>query len=226
MARMARAVMPDVPHHLTQRGVRSMRIFHSESDFREYIRLLAEQAPLHTLDIISYCLMSNHVHLVCVPRREDSLSGAVGEAHRRYTREINARQGVKGHLFQERFFSCPMDTRHFRAAVPYILNNPVKARICERAEEYPWSSAAFNLGLRDSDPLAGPTEYSQELADLPILMRESQTDRESIEALRRCTRTGRPCGSDSFVRALEILSGRKLMPAKRGRHPKRERSTD
>jgi putative transposase len=218
MARLSRAVIPGIPHHVTQRGVRSMRVFHREADFRHYLFLLSEQAKLHSLDVVCYCLMPNHVHLICVPGNEDCLSGAIGEAHRQYTLMINQRQGVKGHLFQERFFSCPLDIRHFRAAVPYILNNPVKAEMCGKAEDYPWSSARYNLGLLDSDPLATITEHMQDLSDLKLLL--EHPDHEPVEKLIACTRTGRPCGSDSFVRALELISGKKLTPRKRGRPSK------
>jgi len=218
MARLARAVIPGIPHHVTQRGVRSQRVFHRDADFREYLFMVSDQAKLHSLDVLCYCLMPNHIHMICVPGNEESLAGAIGEAHRRYTLMINHRQGVKGHLFQERFFSCPLDTRHFRAAVPYILNNPVKAEICRKAEDYPWSSARFNLGLLVSDPLATITDHLQDLTDLKLLL--EHPDQEPVEKLLECTRTGRPCGSDAFIKALELISGKRLMPRKRGRPSK------
>ena len=221
MARLPRAVIPGVPHHVTQRGVRSMKVFSCDGDYRTYLSLMARQAADHSLVVISWCLMPNHIHLVCVPGREDSLARTVGEAHRRYTRMVNERSGLKGHLFQERFFSCPLDERHFRAAVPYVLNNPVKARMCDLAEEYTWSSARFNLGLANTDPLASKSEHINDLGDIRLLM--SRPDRQLDDELRKCTKTGRPCGSDAFVRALELISGRKLSPGKRGR-PSRKKS--
>jgi len=114
-----------------------------------------------------------------------------------------------------------LDERHFRAAVPYVLNNPVKARMCDLAEEYTWSSARFNLGLANTDPLASKSEHINDLGDIRLLM--SRPDRQLDDELRKCTKTGRPCGSDAFVRALELISGRKLSPGKRGR-PSRKKS--
>ena len=109
MARLARVVIPNIPHHITQRGVRSMNIFFKEEDFYIYKLILNKQCLEHGLKIISYCLMTNHVHLIVIPSTKESLARAIGETHRLYTIKINEEQHVKGHLFQERFFSSPLD---------------------------------------------------------------------------------------------------------------------
>ena len=87
MARMARVVLPTFPHHITQRGVRSMPIFFSDEDREEYLRLQKEQGDRFGVRFISYCLMTNHVHLIAIPDDETSLSRGIGEAHRLYTRK-------------------------------------------------------------------------------------------------------------------------------------------
>jgi putative transposase len=79
--------------------------------------------------------MPNHVHLILVPATESGLRDALGEAHRRYTRPINFRQGWRGHLWQERFHSFVMDERHLTAAARYVELNPVRARLCQRPED-------------------------------------------------------------------------------------------
>ncbi len=86
MARLARVVLPGVVHHITQRGVRSMNIFSTDDDRKEYLSLLKEQADKANLQITGYCLMNNHVHLLVIPSSEQSLRRGVGEAHRFYTR--------------------------------------------------------------------------------------------------------------------------------------------
>lgn len=113
MARIKRIVIPNTPHHVTQRGVRSMNIFFKDEDYIYYKKLLREQCKIHNLDVLSYCLMTNHVHLIVIPKNKESLSKAIGETHRLYTRKINFEQRVKGHLFQERFYSTPLDEEHF-----------------------------------------------------------------------------------------------------------------
>jgi putative transposase len=133
MARLARIVLPDVPHHVTQRGNRRMEIFSEPSDFALYRDLLAERLKLHGVVCSAYCLMPNHVHLLLTPTRPDvagaaaSLSRSVGEAHRRYTAFVNARARTTGHLFQGRFGCVAMDEAHGLAAVRYLAFNPAPA---------------------------------------------------------------------------------------------------
>src|SRR5512135_1340564 len=112
MTRLARAVVPGYPHHVTQRGVRSTVVFRDDFERGAYLDLLREQSARFGLKFLAWCQMSNHVHLVVVPREERSLALAVGEAHRRYTRMRNFAEGVRGYLFQGRFGSCVLDERH------------------------------------------------------------------------------------------------------------------
>ena len=103
MARLARIVIPGLPHHVTQRGNRREAIFFEDGDHEIYLDLLAEQALKADVAVWAYCLMPNHVHLILKPAHADGLGRAVGEAHRRYTNFINARGRWTGHLFQSRF---------------------------------------------------------------------------------------------------------------------------
>jgi len=112
MARLSRIVVPGYPHHVTQRGVRSMNVFHEESDRREYLGMLGEEIARHGVSVLVWCLMTNHVHFVAVPHREDSLARGFGRAHWRYTRMKNFAAGVRGYLFQGRFNSCVLDESH------------------------------------------------------------------------------------------------------------------
>ncbi len=129
-------VLPGYPHHVTQRGVRSMDIFFTREDRLLYLDTLKEHAAAQGLDILAWCLMTNHIHLVVVPTCEETMAHAIGETHRLYTRAINFREGVRGHLFQERFFSCPLDETHFIAAVRYVQRNPVRASLVEALCRY------------------------------------------------------------------------------------------
>jgi len=99
--------------------------------------------------------MPNHVHLILVPSTADGLARAVGETHRRYTRMINFREGWRGHLWQGRFSSFVMSEQHLMGAVRYVERNPVKAGLVDRAEDWPWSSAAAHCGACDSGGSSG-----------------------------------------------------------------------
>jgi putative transposase len=124
MARIARVIATGYPHHVTQRGNRRQRTFFNDEDYAVYLELLSEWTRKHDVEVWAYCLMPNHVHLIVVPGTQDGLARAIGEAHRRYTRRINFREGWKGHLWQERFSSFPMDENHLLTAVRYVEMNP------------------------------------------------------------------------------------------------------
>lgn len=106
MARFARLVIPNYPHHITQRGVRSMDIFADDQERLNYFQVMAEQAELSGVTFLAWCLMSNHVHLIAVHENDESLARTIGEAHRCYTRMKNFTEGGRGYLFQGRFGSC------------------------------------------------------------------------------------------------------------------------
>ena len=216
MPRIARVVVPGVPHHVTQRGVRSLPVFFGSADRRAYLRRLAEQGQLHGVRFLAYCLMGNHVHLVAVPSAEASLARAIGEAHRRYTRWVNLRQGVRGYLFQGRFFSCPLDEVHLLTAVHYIEHNPVRAGMVKRPWDYAWSSARFHVRRRATDELVEDRDLMGLVSDWREFLK---TDRASdqVDLVHSRTRTGRPCGGQPFVKRAERITGRKLRPHPRGR---------
>ena len=197
-----------------------MSIFDSHRDRREYLRLLAEQGGRFGLRFLAYCLMTNHVHLVLVPAEQDSLAPGIGEAHRLYTRMVNFRQGVRGYLFQGRFHSCALDEAHLVSAVGYVERNPVRAGMVKRAWEYRWSSARYHVGLRKTDALVCDAE---ELAGIGNWRELLRSDAAEVAMVREKSRTGRPCGSEEFVRWAEGVTGRRLHARSPGRPRKRKK---
>ncbi|PIU19446.1 MAG: transposase [Elusimicrobia bacterium CG08_land_8_20_14_0_20_59_10] len=207
MSRLARVVVPECPHHITQRGVRSMGIFSCDNERLEYLRLLKQKAELHGVRFLAYCLMTNHIHLIAIPPRTDSLARAIGEAHRLYTKSVNARLGVCGYLFQGRFYSCPMDTRHTVAAAAYMERNPVRTGMCAKAWEYPWSSARLHIGLLARDPLIDNNDFIETPESWRIFLEKEPAMQEGF---RKNFRTGRPLGSPEFLAQAEHLTNRIL----------------
>tara|TARA_R110000772_G_scaffold191168_3_gene302099 strand:- start:2033 stop:2692 length:660 start_codon:yes stop_codon:yes gene_type:complete len=215
MARLARVVAPGLPHHLTQRGNRRQQTFFSDDDYRAYLGLMAEWCGVEGVEVWAYCLMPNHVHLIVVPPTEAALRRAVGEAHRRYTRRVNFREGWRGHLWQGRFASFPMDETYLLAAARYVELNPVRARLCRQPEDWPWSSAGAHLAGRN-DGLCAVTPLLDLAPDWPAFLADGLTE-GAADALRKCERTGRPLGGEAFIERLEAVLGRDLKPRKRGR---------
>jgi putative transposase len=221
MARLARVVVPGVPHHVTQRGNRRQATFFSEDDYAAYLSLLGEWCDRCAVQVWAYCLMPNHVHLIVVPDSEDGLRRALGEAHRRYTRRINFREGWRGHLWQGRFASYAMDERYLLRAARYVELNPVRARLCRAPWRWRWSSAAAHVAGRD-DALVHVAPLLERVKDWRQFLTEALTV-EDAELLRRHERTGRPLGEAVFLERVEEMLGRVVRPARPGRKRKRQR---
>ncbi len=218
MARMARLVVPGHPHHVTQRGVRRMDVFLQEDDYAVYLDLLREWCGRAGTKVWAYCLMPNHVHLILVPSDEDGLRAALGEVHRRYTRHVNRRQDWRGHLWQERFHSFPLDEPHLAAAVRYVERNPVRAGLAKRPEDWAWSSARAHLAGCD-DALVRVAPLTTRFPDWRGYLSDD-TDAAMLTTLRQHGRSGRPLGSARFVARLETELGRRIGSGRRGRPPK------
>ena len=223
MPRVPRNVWPDIPHHVTQRGNRRTQVFFSDADYRTYLAWMHGDARRYGLEVLAYCLMSNHVHLVAVPTNRRSFELALRHLHMRYAQRINRRHGWKGHLWQGRFFASALDESYFWCAVRYVERNPVKAGLVGRAEDYPWSSARahcegawdplLSMNPRWSQVLSRVSDWSSWLA-----AGDSAAD---VETLRTHTRRGLPCGSRNFIESLEDRAGRPLALRPRGRPRRR-----
>ncbi|MGA8270181.1 MAG: transposase [Candidatus Sulfotelmatobacter sp.] len=218
MARFPRVVVVDVPHHVTQRGNARQVILESDSDRTTYLELLREHSELYGLSLLGYCLMSNHVHLVAVPRQAGALAQTLKHTHGRYATYWNARQSSSGHVWQGRFYSCPLDEIHLWTALRYVELNPVRAGMVATAQQWGWSSAGWHCGSAVAAPWLemerwrkrwSAAEWGQYLA---AGVRDSDSD-----ALRQCTHTGRPLGTTEFVEGLEKSTLRPLAPRKGGR---------
>lgn len=220
MARIARVVAARHPHHITQRGNRRQQTFFCDDDYKIYISLMSEWCKKFKVEIWAYCLMPNHVHMIAVPESEDGLRRAIGEAHRRYTRHINFREGWRGHLWQGRFGSFPMDESYLLAAARYIELNPVRAGLAKEPWSYPWSSAHAHLTGED-DNLAKATSLLNMVKDWRGFLLSAIPDKE-IEELRKHELTGRPLGGEHFVKKIEKALGRILRRQKPGRKKEKE----
>jgi putative transposase len=215
MPRLSRLVVPGYPHHVTQRGSRRQATFFCTRDYQVYRQLLANARASAGISVWAYCFMPNHVHLIVVPTHGDSLATFFSEAHRRYTRSVNLREGWRGHLWQERFHSSVMDEAHLLAAVRYTELNPVRAGLCSRPADWRWSSVhAHQAGL--DDMLVTVRPMLDRIHDWPRYLQGDPLSVE-VEALRRNARAGRPSGSDDFIGQLEVLTGRRLRRARPGR---------
>jgi len=215
MPRTSRAVAIGYPHHITQRGNYRQQVFNTDEDYIQYLQWLKEYSDKYSLKMWAYCLMSNHVNFVAVPLKDDSLSKVFSTLHMRYSQYINQKNDNKGHLWQGRFFSCVLDEKHVYAAVRYVENNPVRAKIIVKPDEYKWSSAKTHVQKECNPILSNDCYLSERIIDWAEYLMEK--DDEPAKNIIKNIRRGRPCGDESFVTMIEGLVGRRLSALPKGR---------
>jgi putative transposase len=225
MSRTARVVAPGMPHHVTQRGNRGLDVFFAADDYQQYLIWLAEYASRHDLKVWTYCLMTNHVHLVVVPGSAESLARTLRPLQMRHTKRINDERGWRGHLWRSRYYSCPLDGPHLWAAVRYVERNPVRSGLVTEAEAYPWSSAAPHCGLRGDPVLSHDLPLTADVDDWASWLR-AEEDGPATEQLRSRTRNGMPCGADDFVEGIGRMLGLPLHNRRPGRPRKNRKNRD
>ena len=218
MARLARIVIPGLPHHVTQRGNRREQVFFDDNDYTVYLDMLSKAAKISKSQIWAWCLLPIHVHLIITPSHEDGLRACVANAHRRYAGRMNARNKWTGHLWQGRFGSVVMDEAHLYNAFAYVSLNPVRAGLVKRAQDWKWSSVRAHLYGED-DGITNVAALHTRIDDFGDYLKQTYTD-DDYESIRRSEIVGRPIGSDDFLKSLEGKLARTLRRQPRGRKKK------
>jgi putative transposase len=216
-------LLPEVPCHVTQRGVDRRETFSSDEDRETFLRLLRENRDDAAVRVLGWCLMTNHVHLVLLPGRKDSVSVLMRRVHGRYAQYYNVRWGRTGHLWQNRFYGCMLGPAHLWTAVAYVDRNPVRAGMVETATQYRWSSARAHVSGNDADAILDMEWWERErrLWRLNWETYLLEEDGDGASALRACTYAGRPFADEEMVNELGKRFHRTWT---RGRPKKRERS--
>ena len=216
MPRIARVIVPGMPQHITHRGVRRSDVFWDDADYRRYLDIFRTACSNFLLRIWAYCLMTNHVHFVAVPDRPDSVAKVFHWSHGRYSQYFNEKYGLTGNLWENRPYSAVLDESHTLNAVRYVERNPVRAHMVASASDYRWSSARVRCGYA-YDTILDPSWPPADLIPDWEAWLAVSNDADSDSAIRTSTQTGRPCGDETFVRAVEDLTDRRLLPNKGGR---------
>ncbi|MFH2068480.1 MAG: transposase [Candidatus Omnitrophota bacterium] len=223
MPRIARIIIENYPHHVTQRGINRSEIFLDNSDRRLFLANMKELSTRFNVKIWAYCLMQNHFHLLLIPLDSKGMSKFIHGLTFKHAQHFNKKYGRTGHLWENRFFSCPVDKdSYFWAAVRYIENNPVRAKLVSTAEEWVWSSAGAHIKKgkdlfldNSSDWL---TEYERD-EYVKFCREDTFCDNNNI---RKTTSSGRPFGTENFIEEIGQKTNRNLKSGKAGR-PKKEK---
>jgi len=212
MPRQARVVFPNIPHHIIQRGNRREDVFFSDSDRKQYLEWLKEYCKEHKVEILAYCLMTNHIHLIAVPSTEDGLQKVLKPLHMRYAQKINRERGWKGHFWQGRYFSSPLDGEYLLFTTRYIERNPIRVKKVRKAENYKWSSARGHCGTAQDDILTKKMKWLNKYEGIDNWRQwlSIKEEKEKTDLIRRNTEKGIPTGSVRFIRRLEKLADRVL----------------
>ncbi len=165
MGRPLRVAQKGFAYHVVNRGVHRQMLFESSSDYLQFQQLMVRACSRVAIRLIAYCLMKNHWHLVLWPKTDAALSAYIHWLTGVHARYFNAARGLKGHVYQSRFYSVPIaDERHLWVVLRYVESNPVRAGLVHRAENWRWSSVTPFAGLRLA-PFKRPPNWLDLLAD-------------------------------------------------------------
>jgi putative transposase len=215
MGRIARVVLPGVWHHVAQRGNRRQSVFFEDADRHFYLQLLGRHCSKHGAAITGDCLMTNHVHVISPPLAKRASHALSARLTPTTPVAESPSRGDRPFLAEPLLFVPPGCRTPVGGAAEL---NPVRAGMVASAGEWAWSSAAAHLGGRDISGFLGLTEWRdrwrpETWADA---LAEGLTDPALLERIREATRTGRPAGSDDFVKQAEKHSNRRPRPMQRG----------
>jgi len=221
MPRQSRIVIPDIAHHITQRGNYRQDVFEEYKDYEQYSAWAEEYFSKYGLDVLAYCLLSNHVHFIVIPRDEDSLARAFNTLHMRYSQYMNRKHKQRGHLWQGRFFSCFMDDEHLYRSIRYVERNPVRAKMVENACDYLWSSAWAHAG-GETVKVAIPVDTTSFALTKSEWRKYLRADDEKMcSEVRLKTQRGLAIGGEKFIKRIERKLHRPLQCLNPGR-PKKQ----
>jgi REP element-mobilizing transposase RayT len=146
MPRGPRPQCPGLTYHVFARGIRACPIYADDIDRHNYLLLLRRVVLARDWVCHAYCQMTNHYHLL-VRTPEPNIAAGMQDLNSRYAEYFNRRHGYCGHLFQARYGSVVIKSdEHFLVEFRYVVRNPVRAGMCRRPDDWPWSSYRFTIG--------------------------------------------------------------------------------
>jgi putative transposase len=220
MPRISRVVVPNYPHHVTQRGTNKSAIFIDDEDRVYFLTLLDQWAGKSGSKVWAYCLMNNHFHLLVAPDGIGGLGKFLHGLTFRYAQYFNKKYSRTGRLWQNRYFSCTVDKDEYVwTATKYIEMNPVRAGIVKKPEAWRWSSALAHMKAKgDCDiSLYEWLSDGERKGYVDFLVASSDEER-----IRKATSTGRPFCGERFFKKLTTILNRDLKPKKGGRPRKKK----
>jgi putative transposase len=228
MARQSRLILPHQPHHVIQRGNDGQLIFRDTEDYEHLLGWLKDAARLYGVAVHAWVLMPNHFQLLVTPSDQHGLGLMMQKIGRLYVPWYNNKYQRSGGLFQGRFRTSLLETQlYFLACSRYVELAPVRAQLVSEPADYPWSSYAHHAGLRPDATVSdhslywalGNTPFQREAA-YTELVQQGMSDQE-FRTIDEAVNKGWPLASHAFKADLERKTMRQILPARRGRPPKK-----
>ena len=131
--------------HIMSQGINKEYIFNSEDDKEKYMRIMKDTKEKIPIIILAYCVMNNHIHILFNEKNVEQLTKYMHKVNLLYAKYYNRKYDRVGYVFRDRFKVQPIYTeKYLCTCVKYIHDNPVKANICQKAQEYKYSSCVEN----------------------------------------------------------------------------------
>lgn len=232
MPRRPRLAIPGIPWHIIQRGNNRSACFYAEDDYRYYLNTIREQANKYDCAIHAYVLMTNHVHLLLTPEKNNSVALMMKHLGQRYVQYINRSYRRSGTLWEGRFRSClTQDETYVLLCYRYIEMNPVRANMVVHPREYPWSSYCVNAEGKYYSLISphelylglGTTSAEQQANYQSLFKVDLEAD--TLKTIRQATNGNYVLGEDRFKDEIEQMLRRRVKPGKAGR-PKNNQHED
>jgi putative transposase len=233
MPRRARLSLPGIPWHIIQRGNNRSVCFYAEEDYQFYLHYLKEFADKFGCALHAYVLMTNHVHLLVTPAREDSAALMMKHLGQRYVQYVNRTYGRSGTLWEGRFRSCLTQSEDYvLACYRYIELNPVRAGMVVRPQDYRWSSYHAN-GLGRANALLTSHQEYRRLGKADAERREAyralfraHVDAALTDEIRDATNGNFVLGDERFQGQIAQALGRRVTRGKAGRPSQQQDNID
>jgi putative transposase len=222
--RRARLSIAGIPWHIIQRGNNRGACFFAEEDYRRYLGALEELAKKQACAIHAYVLMTNHVHLLLTPAREESAGLLMKHLGQRYVQYVNRTYRRTGTLWEGRFRSCLTQSEHYvLSCYRYIELNPVRAGLVTHPHDYHWSSYRANAEGKLDSLIMPHYEYLRLGSDdaerrwaYGELFR-AHMEPEHIAEIRKATNGNYALGNHRFRKEIEQMLNRRATPGESGR---------
>lgn len=218
MPRTARASIGGICYHVINRGNGRAKVFHKDADYRAFMELLTQACDRIPMRVLSYCLMPNHVHLAVWPHGDGDLSRWMQWLFTAHVRRYHRHYGTSGHVWQGRFKAFPIQQdAHLLTVLRYIEANPLRAKLVDQAEQWPWSRLGTTQSQGEGNalcqwPVARPSDWTR-------TVNHAISD-EALCEVRRSVNRGTPFGAETWVKTTAIRLGLESSLRPRGRPPK------